>query len=302
MKLFCLFYLIILILGTTVCSDPMRIPTRPEVKIPSDMTKINDVTYTKEARSTIHGENVQTAYLLNKPKGHMKDKVVKNRSIQKFAEQNNFETAECSFIQSLAVWDGPIDIVIDPQNDDGLTEQYIVDTIENGFALWQQSIPFSIIRNITVAPVPFDVDISVPDGSNTIFFAVINQPGVIALTANHGIFEGENQGIFESDIVFNLNFNLVNAQTNPSGFDFPTVTNHEIGHLLGGGHTENIGPCQDSTMAPTLAQGDFKPYPTESDFFFMSFLYSGPITNFQNSASYLEFCYIVSFLSLFVLF
>lgn len=131
----------------------------------------------------------------------------------------------------------------------------------------------NLVGSVQLGDVPFSTNVNAPDGFNTVFWAEVNEPGVIAFASTHGDFSGSDQVIFEVDIVYNT-LGLGPTTSNSQVYDFYTVTLHELLHGFGLGHTPSNEICEDAVMFASLSLGQSKAL-TSDDAQCLAALYSG---------------------------
>ena len=166
----------------------------------------------------------------------------------------------CVVIATCAIWKTTEDYVVDPSNNDGLSANFVTQSILSATTQYNDAIPFNVFGNLVVDSFG-NIDTSTPDGKNEIFFGTIQNPNIIAAAFVHGVFNGptENRIIIESDIILNdnsPNFVWGNASVDSSKMDLQNIITHELGHYIGLDHPPTIPQCSDSTLYPTASIGE----------------------------------------------
>jgi len=134
----------------------------------------------------------------------------------------------------------PIEIVIDPDNPDGLTETFIVESVTAATSEWDEHTDATLFGSYSINyDASWDED--APDGSNELVFGDYPQEGVIAVTVVWGYFSGPpgQREIVEFDILFDTDYKWGDAETSEtelgdiSVMDLQNIATHELGHGLG---------------------------------------------------------------------
>lgn len=264
MKYFALLVLVFLI--SLISTEDLRFETRPQYKKPHNHFDVTETSYSVPERRTQYHEKTSTVFHIIKTKeAHVGGK--DNRQDLMTGMIHEVVPPQCcGFISSGSRIDGTLDFVIDPTNPDGLTDSFILQNFQNAVDQWEAVLPEDAnpVGTVTLGNVPFNVDVNNPDGINSVFWTDIGNNGIIAFAATHGRFTGDDQEIFEVDIVYNT-LGLGSADSNPFVYDFLTVTLHELGHGLGIGHTPVVNDCVSAVMFPSLSLGQTKPLLTSDD-------------------------------------
>ena len=95
-----------------------------------------------------------------------------------------------------------------------------------------------------------------PDGVNEVYFADIDESGVIGVTIVWGIFGGRPSGrmLVEWDQVYDdVSFDWSSAGE-AGKMDFENIATHELGHTVGMGHPDSS--CIEETMYAYASLGE----------------------------------------------
>ena len=163
------------------------------------------------------------------------------------------------FLGEGAKWNGPVDIILNPNNDQGLSEVFLTDAVRASVGEWMNLLNPSILKSLTIN---YDDEpyLSGPDGKNVIAMGNIHESNVLAVTFTWGIFNGplQNRRIVESDIIIDQNdWKWGDATLSRSVMDIRSGLAHEFGHFFG--LSDDYDPrCSEETMFGTAALGETK--------------------------------------------
>lgn len=158
-----------------------------------------------------------------------------------------------------AKWkDLPVNYVIDPDNPNGLTEDFVTSAIYLGAKEWDTHTSAELFGTYFV-DYNSSWDSNTPDGRNELLFGDYQQDGVIAVTIIWGYFSGRpsNRRIVEFDILFDTDFTWGDATVNPAVMDLQNIAVHEIGHGAGLADLYNT-VCAEETMYGYSDYGETK--------------------------------------------
>jgi len=130
--------------------------------------------------------------------------------------------------------DLPVNIVIDPDNPDGLPQSFIVDAITDSAEEWDGYTGSNIYETYSI-DYSSSWDDDSPDGRNELLFGDYSESGVIAVTIIWGYFSGppSRREILEFDILFDTDYIWGDASTDTTVMDLQNIATHELGHGFG---------------------------------------------------------------------
>ncbi|MEM4662677.1 MAG: matrixin family metalloprotease [Candidatus Diapherotrites archaeon] len=166
------------------------------------------------------------------------------------------ETNCYGFLGKDLKWKQTINYYINPENNQGLSEEFIKSTIDLAAQEWDKHTSAALFGNSQI-DVSANFDDAKPDGRNEISFGDYKQSGVIAVTVIWGIFSGKNKQITEFDILFDTDFQWGDATQDKTKMDLQNIATHEIGHGLGLKDLYN-STCLEETMYGYSTEGETK--------------------------------------------
>ncbi len=152
----------------------------------------------------------------------------------------------------------PVNYVIDPDNPDGLTKDFVTNAIYLGAEEWDAHTNADLFGEYIV-DYSSSWDSDSPDGRNELLFGNYPQEGVIAVAIVWGYFRGRPSArrIVEFDVLFDTDFTWGDATTDSSVMDLQNIATHEIGHGVGLGDLYDT-VCAEETMYGYSAYGDIE--------------------------------------------
>lgn len=154
--------------------------------------------------------------------------------------------------------DLPQAVVINPENPDGLSKNFVTDTFDKSAKTWDSETSSRLYSGYSVDPLA-NWDDDAPDGRNELSFGDYPQDGVIAVAIVWGYFGGPPpmREIIEFDILFDTDFTWGDVDTDQSVMDLQNIATHELGHGWG---LDDIyeSACSEVTMYGYSNYGEIK--------------------------------------------
>ncbi len=170
------------------------------------------------------------------------------------------DTSSCyAFLGRGVEWkELPVDYVVDPDNLDGLEEEFVINAIFLGAEEWDKHTSADLFGSYTV-DYNSTWDSDAPDGRNELLFGDYPEDGVIAVAIIWGYFGGRpsNRRIVEFDILFDTDFTWGDATVDPAVMDLQNIATHEIGHGAGLADLYDT-VCAEETMYGYSNYGEVK--------------------------------------------
>ncbi len=159
----------------------------------------------------------------------------------------------CYKLMGVKLGNLPVQYIINPQNNYGLTEEFVKQTIFTSAETWDAGTSTELFND------SYETDYSAQygrlDGKNTLAFGEHKDNNVIAVTSVW--FRRSDKSIVEFDMLFNTKFVWGNADENPMVMDLQNIATHELGHAIGLGDTYN-SICSEVTMYGYSDYGETK--------------------------------------------
>jgi hypothetical protein len=149
----------------------------------------------------------------------------------------------------------PINLYINPTNDDGLDKGFVEKAIWDSAMEWESHTKATLFGTFTE---DYDADWdSTPDGHDELSFGDYGHTGVIAVTRYWIASVGKIKQIKEFDIMFDTYWTWGDAtnQLTPNVMDLQNIATHELGHGLGLSDLYT-NACYSQTMYGYSFEGD----------------------------------------------
>jgi len=122
----------------------------------------------------------------------------------------------------------PVNYVINPANDDGLTEEFVTTAISTSANTWDSVTSKTLFGTYTTDPAAY---YGTRDYKNAISFGNYPDGNVIAVTSIWYTRVGKQ--IVEFDMLFDTDFTWGDGAANPALMDLQNIATHELGHAVG---------------------------------------------------------------------
>ena len=149
---------------------------------------------------------------------------------------------------------GTVSYVINPTNEDGLSESFVTSAIFASAEEWDKYTSKELFNNIYTINYSANWDDIAPDYKNEVSFGNYQQANVIAVTNIWIARSGKNKIIVDYDVMFDNDFVWGDASSNPALMDLQNIAIHEIGHGLGLADLYNT--CVQETMYGYSTEGE----------------------------------------------
>jgi len=148
--------------------------------------------------------------------------------------ENGDEESACYAFLGAKWKDLPINYVIDPDNSDGLAEDFVTNAMFLGAQEWDNNTNTNLFESYVI-DYGSSWDNDAPDGRNELLFGDYQEDGVIGVTVIWGYFRGKpsNRKIVEFDILFDTDFVWGDGALNSEVMDLQNIATHELGHGIG---------------------------------------------------------------------
>ncbi|MFH1331878.1 MAG: matrixin family metalloprotease [archaeon] len=166
------------------------------------------------------------------------------------------KTTNCyTFLSKGAKWKTNEPYYVNPTNLDGLTSNFVLDSVNLGVAEWE-GYGGNIFGEGLLSDV-YNYNNGNYDEINTASFGFYPDTNVIAVTTVWGYFSGppQTREIVEWDMLFNEIFTWGDATSNPALMDLQNIATHELGHSAGMGDLYTT-TCTLETMYGYSTEGE----------------------------------------------
>lgn len=141
----------------------------------------------------------------------------------------NKNTESCYKLLGVKWKTSPVDYTINPTNPNGLSEDFIINTISTSAQTWDNEVPVELLTN--TPSIDYTAQYGIQDYENSIDFGTYSEDGVIAVTSIW--FTRRGKQIVEFDMRFNTNYAWGDASIDSSLMDLQNIATHELGHAIG---------------------------------------------------------------------
>lgn len=155
----------------------------------------------------------------------------------------------------------PVNYVINPTNNQGISENFITSTIKTSAETWDTATSKELFNNIYT--IDYSAQYGIRDFKNTIAFGQYSNSNVIAVTSVWIESNPKVQQIVEFDQLYNTRFIWGDATYNPSIMDLQNIATHEFGHAAGLGDIYS-SDCSAVTMYGSSNYGEINKRTLES--------------------------------------
>ena len=163
-----------------------------------------------------------------------------------------------SFLASGAKWKTQEPWLINTSNGEGLDSTFLFSNTVTNIQKWESAGAGDIFGLGTETTTILVADEITPDGTNEVYFGVINDPNTIAVTITWGIFSGpvKQRVLVEWDQVYDTDTFNWSSSGASGAMDYENISTHEIGHAFGMGHPSSS--CAEETMYAFASNGETK--------------------------------------------
>ncbi len=229
-------------------------PKNREFQLPANAVKIDDDTYyLGKAKDPQTSEMVEGYVFI-----HHKNSPAKSGG-------NAKQTSICyGYLATGAKWKNVENWVINPANNIGLSDIFLLNTTAADIAKWEDAADGVVGNSLGVnrvgdgAIVNYFTDTTKLDGINEVQFGPIADTNTIAVTTVWGIFSGPTfqRKLVEWDQAFNT-FYRWSASGEAGKMDYQNISTHELGHAVGMADLYTSS-CAEETMYGYASLGETK--------------------------------------------
>lgn len=149
----------------------------------------------------------------------------------------------------------PVSYVINPTNDQGLTEDFITNAVFSSAETWDRAVTSKELMNNT-----YTIDPAAAYGTqnykNAITFGDYPTKGVIAVTTIW--YNPATKSIVEFDVMFDTDWTWGDAALDGTKMDLQNIATHEFGHGVGLADVYDATNCSAVTMYGYSDYGDIE--------------------------------------------
>lgn len=166
------------------------------------------------------------------------------------------EGSDCyGFLSKEAKWRNIEPYIVNPSNNSGLTDTFILSNLEEDIVKWETAAGTNILGSDSNTSETLTADTENPDGKNEVYFGSIEESGAIAITIVWGVFRGKpsDRRLVEWDQV---DFGW-SSSGETGKMDFENIATHELGHSVGMDDLYE-DKCSEQTMYGYATNGETK--------------------------------------------
>ncbi|MBW2994860.1 matrixin family metalloprotease [Candidatus Woesearchaeota archaeon] len=259
-----IFLAVLLCIGIVFAAKP----DAKAVKLPAHAVKVGPNVYLL-GKAVHKGKIVEGYAIVHYKKGHGKPTGNCGNGICDPGENARKCPEDCggpagdsdcyAFMAKGAKWKSVEPYVVNPANNRGLNESYVVANFAADVEKWETAAGKNILGEGSATSALLEVDTETPDGLNEVYFGSIDEPGVIGVTIVWGYFSGAPR--FRELIEWDHVYDEVDFDWSASGeaakMDFESIATHELGHSVGMADLYT-GECSEQTMYGYASEGEIK--------------------------------------------
>jgi len=238
---------------------------KAKVKIPAHAVKLAEGVYSLGKAKDVDGKAVE-GFMFVHPKNEPAKPDKPDKPGKGGGGKKGGGGPDCfAFLAKGAKWKSTENYILDTSNNDGLTPDFVANTISASLETWNDEVVDFKIFGTRVDGTVDGVDTSRPDGDNEVLFEEIDEPNVIASTIVwRTVGPPQLREFVEWDIIFNdpdfmwgsAGDTDEEALGDTNFMDLENIAAHEAGHAAGMAHPDNS--CTDETMYAFAELGETK--------------------------------------------
>jgi hypothetical protein len=145
----------------------------------------------------------------------------------------------------------PVNYIINPINPNGLSEEFVTNTLSTAAETWDASTSKELFSNSY--SVDYSAQYGVQNYKNAVVFGDYPDSNAIAVTSIW--YSKRTRQIVEFDMILNTRFNWGDASVNSTIMDLQNIATHEFGHGVGLNDIYTSS-CSAVTMYGYSTEGD----------------------------------------------
>ncbi len=160
------------------------------------------------------------------------------------------------FLSKGAKWKTLEPWIVNPTNTRGLDGIFVLNNLDSDISKWETAAGKNILGSGSITSDILVADMSTADGQNEVYFADVDNSGVIAITIVWGRFSGSisQRYLVEWDQVYDdVDFDWGIGESGK--MDFENLATHELGHSVGMNDLYN-SVCAQQTMYGYATEGE----------------------------------------------